>query len=92
MVVLFLLLKSIIYIFCFFVLWYSAGKIVEIIEKVAKKIGFSSFGLSFFVLGILTSIPEFSVGVNSLIKKTPDIFVGNLIGASFYLFTIVIPI
>ncbi|MCX7956087.1 MAG: hypothetical protein N2593_03235 [Patescibacteria group bacterium] len=92
MEILFLLLKSMIYIFCFFVLWYSAGKIVDIIEKVAKKIGFSSFALSFFVLGILTSIPEFSVGVNSLIKKTPDIFVGNLIGASFYLFTIVIPI
>lgn len=92
MEVIFLFLRSIVYIFCFFVLWFSAGKIVEIIEKVAKKIGFSSFALSFFVLGILTSLPEISVGINSLIKKTPDIFVGNLIGSSFYLFTIVIPI
>jgi cation:H+ antiporter len=87
-----LLLKSIIYIFCFYLLWFSSGRIVAIVEKVAKRMGFSSFALSFFVLGILTSIPEFSVGVNSLLKKTPDIFVGNLIGASFYLFTLVIPL
>jgi len=85
-------LKSIVYVFCFYLLWFCSGKIVTIIEKVAKRMGFSSFALSFFVLGILTSIPEFSVGINSLIKKTPDIFVGNLIGASFYLFTLVIPI
>jgi len=90
--VIFLFLKSIIYIFCFYVLWFASGKIIEIIEKIAKKIGFSSFAISFFILGILTSIPEFSVGINSLIKKTPDIFVGNLIGASFYLFTLVIPL
>lgn len=92
MEIFFLFFKSIIYIACFFILWWSAGKIVDIIEKTAKKLGFSSFALSFFVLGILTSIPEFSVGINSLIKQTPDIFVGNLIGASFYLFTIIIPI
>ena len=85
-------LKSIVYVFCFYLLWFCSGKIVTIIEKVAKKVGFSSFALSFFVLGILTSIPEFSVGINSLIKKTPDIFVGNLIGASFYMFTLVIPL
>ena len=85
-------LKSIVYVFCFYLLWFCSGKIVTIIEKVAKKVGFSSFALSFFVLGILTSIPEFSVGINSLIKKTPDIFIGNLIGASFYMFTLVIPI
>jgi Sodium/calcium exchanger protein. len=82
-----LFFKSILYLFCFYLLWLASGKIVEMIEKIAKKMGFSSFALSFFVLGILTSIPEFSVGVNSLLKKTPDIFVGNLIGASFYLFT-----
>jgi len=87
-----LFFKSILYFFCFYLLWFASGKIVNIVEKIAKKMGFSSFALSFFVLGILTSIPEFSVGVNSLIKKTPDIFVGNLIGASFYLFTLVIPL
>jgi len=70
----------------------ASGKIVSIVEKIAKKMGFSSFALSFFILGILTSVPELSVGINSLIKKKPDIFVGNLIGASFYLFTLVIPL
>lgn len=92
MILISFLIKTFFYLFCFYLLWWASGKIVVIIEKVAKRIGFSSFALSFFVLGILTSIPEFSVGVNSLLKKTPDIFVGNLIGASFYLFTLVIPL
>jgi len=48
--------------------------------------------VSFFVLGVLTSLPEFSVGLNSIINKTPDIFVGNLVGASLILFIFVIPI
>jgi len=92
MILISFLIKTFFYLFCFYLLWWASGKIVAIIEKVAKRIGFSSFALSFFVLGILTSIPEFSVGINSLLKKTPDIFVGNLIGASFYLFTLVIPL
>ena len=52
----------------------------------------SSFAVSFFVLGILTSVPEFSVGINSIINKTPDVFVGNLVGASLVIFVFVIPL
>lgn len=46
----------------------------------------------FFVLGILTSVPEFSIGINSIINNTPDIFVGNLLGASLIIFIFIIPI
>jgi len=48
--------------------------------------------MSFFVLGILTSIPEFSIGINSIINNTPDIFVGNLLGASLIIFIFIIPL
>lgn len=80
------------YISAFFLLWYCSGIIVNSVGRLASKLKLSSFAVSFFVLGILTSIPEFSVGINSIINKTPDIFVGNLLGASLVLFILVIPL
>ena len=48
--------------------------------------------MSFFVLGILTSIPEISVGINSVIDGDPEIFVGNLIGGVVILYLLAIPL
>lgn len=76
----------------FFVIWYASGIIINSVENLAHRLRISSFALSFFVLGILTSIPELSVGLNSIINNRPEIFVGNLLGASLILFIFVIPI
>src|SRR3989339_1585082 len=80
------------YFLAFLLLWYCSGIIVDSVGRLATKLKLSSFAVSFFVLGILTSIPEFSVGLNSIINKSPDIFVGNLLGASLVLFILVIPL
>lgn len=80
------------YVLAFLLLWYCSGIIVNSVGRLASKLKLSSFAVSFFVLGILTSIPEFSVGINSIINKTPDIFVGNLLGASLVLFILIIPL
>jgi len=80
------------YFLAFLLLWYCSGIIVDSVGRLATKLKLSSFAVSFFVLGILTSIPEFSVGLNSIINKTPDIFVGNLLGAVIVLFLFVIPL
>jgi len=80
------------YFAAFFVLWYCSGIIINSVGRLAERLKLSSFAVSFFVLGILTSIPEFFVGINSIINNTPDIFVGNLVGASLILFILVIPI
>lgn len=84
--------QVLLYLAAFVVLWYCSGIIVNSVGRLAEKLKLSSFAVSFFVLGILTSIPEFSVGVNSIINNTPDIFVGNLLGASLVLFILVIPL
>lgn len=87
-----IIFQIIFYILSFFVVWYSSGIIIDSVEKFAKRLNISSFALSFFVLGILTSIPEFAIGINSIINKTPEVFVGNLIGASLVLFIFIIPL
>lgn len=88
----YLLLDLLIYFLSFLAIWFGAGLIVSSIEDLSHKLNISSFATSFFVLGILTSIPEASVGINSIIDHDPEIFVGNLIGASLVLFVFIIPI
>jgi len=80
------------YLISFVAVWIGAGLIVVSVEDLSHKLNISSFATSFFVLGILTSIPEAMVGVNALVDNDPAIFVGNLIGASLVLFVLVIPI
>ena len=43
-------------------------------------------------MGILTSIPEFAVGMIALAENQPEIFVGNLIGGIPVIFFLIIPI
>lgn len=76
----------------FLFIWMGAGLIVSSVDDLSEKLRISAFAASFFVLGILTSLPEVSVGISSLIDRNPSIFVGNLIGASFVLLIFVIPL
>ncbi|MBX4198304.1 hypothetical protein KW782_03150 [Candidatus Parcubacteria bacterium] len=73
-------------------LWVSSGFIIAGVERFSKSVKISRFAVSFLLLGILTSIPEIAIGINSVIKGTPGIFVGNLIGASFVVLLFVIPL
>ncbi len=85
-------INIIFYFISFFLIWYASGIIVNSLTRFTKKLKLSTFAVSFFVLGILTSIPEFAVGINSIIQQKPGIFIGNLLGASLTLFILVIPI
>lgn len=87
-----MILDAALYVLSFVAIWFGAGLIVSSIEDLSKKLNISTFAVSFFVLGILTSIPEATVGINSIMDGDPEIFVGNLIGASLVLFLLVIPI
>ncbi len=87
-----IIVQLIIYFLSFAAIWFGAGMIVSAVDRLAQKLKLSSFAMSFFVLGILTSIPEISVGINSIIDGDPEIFVGNLIGGTVVLYLLAIPI
>jgi len=72
-------------------LWLGTGLIVSSIDTFARKLKLSPFALSFFVLGMLTSIPEIAVGVTAVTEGTPEIFVGNLLGGIPIIFLLIIP-
>lgn len=87
-----LVINLLLYILAFFLIWIGSGFIVSSTSKFTKRLRLSSFAFSFIFLGLLTSIPEFSVGLQSIANNEPEIFVGNLIGGVVVIFLLVIPI
>ncbi len=87
-----MLLSIVIFVAALVLLWKAAELTIKGIEKLSRSTKVSSFAASFLILGILTSISEISVGVNALLDNTPEVFVGNLIGGSFVLLLLIIPI
>ncbi len=81
-----------VYAISFLLIWVGSGLIVSGATKFSHKLRLSPFAFSFVFLGILTSIPEFSVGLQSVADNTPQIFVGNLLGGILVLFLVIIPL
>lgn len=80
------------YLVAFFVIWLGSGLIIHSIDKIARQLKLSSFAISFFILGILTSIPEAALGFSAIADKQPEIFVGTLLGGVVVIYLLVIPI
>lgn len=87
-----LFINIFLYVIAFILIWYGAGLIVSSASKFSTKLKLSPFVFSFFFLGILTSTPEFSVGLQAVASNKPAIFVGNLLGGIVVLFLVIIPI
>jgi cation:H+ antiporter len=85
-------LHIITYVLGFLGIWFGAGLIISSVEKFSHRLKLSSFSVSFLILGMFTSLGELSVGISSVIDRDPGIFVGNLIGASIAIFTLIIPL
>lgn len=86
------LLNLFLFAVSFVLIWYGAGLIIGSVSKFSGKLKLSPFAFSFVFLGILTSTPEFSVGIQSVLGNDPEIFIGNLLGGIIVLFLVVIPL
>lgn len=85
-------LNSLLYIASFFLIWFGSGLIVSSTGKFSRRLRLSSFVFSFVFLGLLTSSPEFALGLQAVADNDPEIFIGNLIGGVVVLFLFVIPL
>jgi cation:H+ antiporter len=80
------------YALSFFLIWYGSGLIVSAASTFSRKLTISQFIFSFLFLGLLTSIPEFSVGLQAVATGHAEVFVGNLLGGIIVLFLVIIPL
>lgn len=80
------------YLASFLAVWWGSGLVVSSVSKLAYGIKLPAFVVSFFVLGLLTSLPEIAIGLTAISTEDPGIFVGNLIGGIIVIFLFVIPL
>jgi cation:H+ antiporter len=67
----------------------SADLVVKNLIKVANILRLSTFIVSFVILGIATSTPELFVGLNSVAENSPQLSLGNVMGASIVLLSLI---
>lgn len=84
-----MLIDFILLIFLFIVLAFSADVAVKNIKYIANilEIRLFAFGI---LLGIITSLPELSLGINSQIDNIASLSVGNLFGGVIVLFGLIL--
>ncbi len=87
-----IVLNLLIFLVSFVAIWFGSGLIIKSVDKISRKLKVSSFAFSFFLLGILTSIPEISLSLAALSEGKPEIFIGNLIGGIIVIFFLIIPL
>ncbi len=82
----------ILFIFSFFLIWFAARLIIGTISELSHLLHLSAFAVSFFILGLGTSMPEFFISVSAALDRTPQIFAGTLLGATIVVYLFVIPL
>lgn len=74
------------------VLTSAADMVLRAATSLAKRYGLTSYATGFLLLGVITSTPEFFVAVQSAADGIPQLAVGNLIGGSILLLSLVMGI
>lgn len=85
-------LHAALYFACFILVWFGSGLVVSSISSLARSWKLPSFLLSFFLLGILTSLPEIAISTIAVLERDPVIMAGNLLGGVIIIFLGVIPL
>lgn len=75
----------------FLLLGIGSKIVVNAIVIISHKLKASTFFISFFVLGLFTSITELMIGINAFLEGQPQIFVGNLLGSTMVVYLLIIP-
>ncbi len=70
----------------------SATKMISSSSNLARYFHISEYTISFLVVGIATSLPEFVVGAVSALDKKPILSFGNVVGSNIADLTIIIAV
>lgn len=82
-------LQVLVLVVCGWVLTKCAHLVVREASKIARNFGTTNYVMAFMLLGILTSTPEIFVAIESSLYGAQPLSVGNLLGGSILLLTLV---
>ena len=72
-----------------FILVQSAEYVEDAFVYLARKLKINEFFVGFGILGIVTSLPEIAIAISSS-SEAPELSIGNLLGATLILLTLII--
>lgn len=67
----------------------SSAILVKALVNIARFLKWSEFVVSFVLVGIATTLPEFFVGISSALRGAPELSLGNVIGSNIVNLTLV---
>ncbi|OGY41194.1 MAG: hypothetical protein A2Y82_01990 [Candidatus Buchananbacteria bacterium RBG_13_36_9] len=73
----------------FYFLGKAADLVVLNIRQIGEKLGIKIFFLG-LILGLLTSLPELSIGINSIVNNIEEVSLGNLLGGVIVLLGLIL--
>jgi cation:H+ antiporter len=71
--------------------WFGGGRLPDVGNRLAGKLGISATAIGLFVLSIVTSLPELSVTLVAMLKEeAPDLAFGNIFGSNNFNITSIV--
>ena len=71
--------------------WFGGGRLPDVGNRLAGKLGISATAIGLFVLSIVTSLPELSVTLVAMLKeRAPDLALGNILGSNNFNITSIV--
>lgn len=74
----------------FYILIVSSGVLVSSLVFISRFLQISEYAVSFVLMALATSLPEFFVGISSALSDKPQISFGNIVGANIINVTLAI--
>jgi len=78
------------FLFSFFILFFSSSFLVESLKKISRFLKWKEFVVSFFTIALGTTIPDLVVGTISALHKVSNLAFGDVVGANICDLTLII--
>lgn len=79
-----------IFLFCCVLLYFSGELVVRGLMRMARFLGWSEFVVAFFVMAFAASLPNLLVGINSAIRRVPELSFGDVSGNNLVAMTLAV--
>ncbi len=70
----------------------SGTVVIKTLSQVTRFLRWSEFAVAFLLMAVLTSLPEFFVGISSALHQTPELAFGNVMGSNIINLTLAVAI
>lgn len=68
----------------------SASFLIPNLRKISGRLKLSKFAISFLMMGLATSLPEYLVGISAALKQKPILSLSNIIGSNIFVITFIL--